>query len=376
MTMDETRREEVRVRYLVDLPADEVHAAAEALAVEQSVEMPPSAIRHPHVLDETLGRVVAVEPAAGGFQVELGLAASTVGSDPAQLLVMAFGNVSLLPHVQLLDLDLPPALTARLGGPRHGVAGLRRLVGAPRRALTCTALKPLGLAPGELAELAHTFALAGIDVIKDDHGLADQVHAPFEARLEACQRAVERANAATGGRTRYAPSLVGTPSTLHRQAALAREAGVRIVLVAPMAVGLPAFAELVAAHPDLVFLGHPAFAGSLRVSPPLLLGALFRLYGADAVIYPNHGGRFTYAPETCAALAERARRPWPGVAPSLPVPAGGMTVDRVDELLSFYGPDCMLLIGGGLLAAGDQLLDRSREFVAAVHAHRPVEAVA
>jgi ribulose-bisphosphate carboxylase large chain len=52
----------------------------------------------------------------------------------------------------------------------------------------------------------------------------------------------------------------------------------------------------------------------------------------------------------------------------MPVPAGGMTVERVGEMLSGYGPETMLLIGGGLLSAKDRLLDRAREFVRAVRA--------
>ena len=49
--------------------------------------------------------------------------------------------------------------------------------------------------------------------------------------------------------------------------------------------------------------------------------------------------------------------------PALPVPAGGMTVERVDEMIADYGQDTMLLIGGGLLTAGDQLEERARQFV-------------
>ena len=371
-------RDEIVVRYVVDVPATEVDSVAAALAVEQSIEMPLAAVRHQHVVDEVLGRVrdVRAHP-EGGFTVELGLAAITAGDDPAQALNMVFGNCSLLPHVQLLDIDWPPSLVGALGGPRWGIDGLRRLVGAPTgRALTCTALKPLGLGPDELARLAHSFAATGIDLVKDDHGLADQHHAPFARRLAACHDAIERANQRTGGSSRYAPSLVGKPAALHEQAAVAVEAGVRVVLVAPSLVGLPTFAELVAEHPELAFLAHPAFAGAQHIAPPLLLGAVFRLYGADATIFPNHGGRFSYSPRTCGELAERARCPWDGVRPTLPVPAGGMTVDRVDEMLGFYGPDTMLLIGGALLSAGDQLEERSREFVAAVHAGHESEVVA
>jgi hypothetical protein len=110
-------------------------------------------------------------------------------------------------------------------------------------------------------------------------------------------------------------------------------------------------------YPDVAFFAHPTMGGAARIAPGLLIGKLFRLLGADAVIFPNHGGRFGYTPETCRSLAEQARMAWHGMRPSVPVPAGGMTLDRVPEMLDFYGPDAMLLIGGSLLA-GARSADR------------------
>jgi ribulose-bisphosphate carboxylase large chain len=52
----------------------------------------------------------------------------------------------------------------------------------------------------------------------------------------------------------------------------------------------------------------------------------------------------------------------------MPVDAGGLAVERVVEIVGFYGPDLMLLIGGALLADGDRLPDRTRAFVAATEA--------
>src|SRR5438132_192643 len=83
------------------------------------------------------------------------------------------------------------------------------LVGAEKRPLTCTALKPQGSSVDELAALAHTFTLAGIDVIKDDHGIANQAYSPFAERVAAVQKAVTDANRETGGRTLYAPTFSG-----------------------------------------------------------------------------------------------------------------------------------------------------------------------
>ena len=71
-------------------------------------------------------------------------------------------------------------------------------------------------------------------------------------------------------------------------------------------------------------------------------------------------------------MAANARAPWGQLPAIAPVPAGGMNIDRVAEMLAVYGPDTILLIGGALLAAGPALPARSREFVAAVAGHLPL----
>ncbi|MFN0028308.1 MAG: RuBisCO large subunit C-terminal-like domain-containing protein [Acidimicrobiales bacterium] len=393
--------ERVRAVYEVIAAPGDIDAVARALATEQSVEMPLSAITDHRVLDEVVATVEAVEPIHPAddhrdhrdhddhgdrpgqvieldqrFRITLGLAAETVCDhhgqpDVAQLWNMLFGNCSLMEGVRLLDVTLPDAMLQYFGGPRFGVAGLRERCGVPQRALTCAALKPQGMAPQALAALGGRLAMGGLDLIKDDHGLSDQPAAPFAQRVPAVQAAVTAANAATGGTTRYAPSLVGSPTALVQQARLARKVGVEVVLIAPALVGMAAFSELVRTELDgMAVLAHPAYAGAARVDPPLLLGRMFRLFGADATIFPNVGGRFSYSASRCAALVDGARSPWGGLAPCLPVPAGGMTADRVPEMLDTYGHDVMLLIGGALLAAGDGLEAEARRFVNAVAGHR------
>jgi len=365
MSASPTRTERILATYRIAVPESLGAARADALAVEQSVEMPASAIRDASVAAEVLATVESVAPAPDGVEVVLGIAPSTTGFEAGQLLNMLFGNCSLQPDIELVDIALPPGYANAFAGPRHGIEGIRRAAGAEARALTCTALKPQGSSPADLAALARTFALAGIDVIKDDHGIADQTYAPFAERVPAVQRAIDEANAKTGGSTLYAPTFSGGPRALAAQCAVAHETGVRLALVAPMLIGIPLFAELQSSL-DIPVMAHPAFAGAGRIAPPLLLGKLFRLFGADATIFPNHGGRFAYSRDTCLGIAAAARNPWHDLRPTLPVPAGGMGVDRVDEMVSSYGPDTMLLIGGGLLTAGDRLAERAREFVAKV----------
>jgi ribulose-bisphosphate carboxylase large chain len=361
----------IHATYRVTAPAGEIEARARALAAEQSVEMPLEAIRDARVRDEVVATVERILPSpAGGrgiggegaFEVTLGIAVETTGHEASQLVNMLFGNCSLQPEVGLVDADFPPGFAEAFPGPEFGIAGIRTMLGAPDRPLTCTALKPQGSTLDHLVHLARTFALAGVDVVKDDHGLANQASCPFAARVPAVLQAIAEANRETGSTTLYAPTLSGDPRALAGQLQVARGCGLRMALVAPMLVGLPVFVEL-RRESGLALLAHPAFAGASRIAPALLLGKLFRLFGADATIFPNHGGRFSYGRDTCLAIAAASRDAWEGLAPILPVPAGGMSVERVPEMIADYGRDTMLLIGGGLLTAGDALLDRSREFV-------------
>jgi ribulose-bisphosphate carboxylase large chain len=224
----------------------------------------------------------------------------------------------------------------------------------------------MGLTPEQLAALCLTFARAGLDIVKDDHGLADHPFCPFEARVEACLRATEAAVADTGRATLYVPNVIGTPDRVARQLAFGREAGVRAVMLSPMLVGLPLLHELASAADGLPMLAHPSFGGVLRAREAALFGKLFRWYGADAVIFPHAGGRFRYGADVCRELATTLRAAHSRVRPAFPVPAGGIRVERVTDLLSFYGRDCILLIGGSLYEAGDSLFERARGLVEGV----------
>jgi ribulose-bisphosphate carboxylase large chain len=352
--------------YRIRGDAASIEARAQSIAVEQSVEMPVSAIAEADILSDIVGRVEAIEDRGGGvFDVRIGLATATTGMDAGQFLNMVFGNTSLHEDVVLLDIEIPAELATTFGGPRHGIAGLRKRAGALGRAFTCSALKPQGVPSARLAELAAQFALGGIDFIKDDHGLADQAYSPFAERVAAVSRAI----AATGRRACYVPSLSGDLDRMRRQIDTARAAGIDTVMIAPMLAGWANIQALVRHDPDVAFFAHPTMGGAARIVPELLIGRLFRLLGADAVIFPNHGGRFGYTPETCRLLAQQAREAWDGIRPSVPVPAGGMTLERVPEMLDFYGPDAMLLIGGSLLAARERLTEETARFTSAVAHH-------
>lgn len=347
----------------------EAMARADEIAVEQTVEFPIALVPDGALRDQVVGQVESLEPVHGGWLATISYAVETAGPDLTQLLNVVFGNSSMKPGIRVEGLDLPAGLLTAHPGPRFGIEGIRAALGVSGRALLATALKPMGLPVGVLAELTYRLALGGIDVVKDDHGLADQGFSPFQERVRRCVEAVERANAETGRRAVYAPNVTADGEATRRRARFAREAGAGAVLVSPGLAGFGQMARL-AVDPEvgLPILSHPAFLGSYVVSPDsgiahaVLFGQIARLAGSDATIYPNFGGRFSFSASECRSIARAAAEAMGPIKPIFPVPGGGMTVDRVPELLDFYGDDVILLVGGGLFQHGPDLVENCRAF--------------
>ena len=361
-----TEQLRISATYRLRVAAPDATHRAQQLALEQSIEMLATSVTDSHVLATIVARVDEVASNNDGTHTaRLALSAETIGDDAGQLMNMLFGNTSLQPDVELIDVEVPAAVARVWGGPNQGIAGLRRHTGAFERPLTCTALKPIGSTIESLVHMCTVFTQAGIDVIKDDHGWSNQRSAPFAERVRACNKAVAQSNAGGDGSTLYAPSLYGHRDEMRAQIELARREGVRLVLIAPMVCGVATLVALKREFEDMMFIAHPSLGG-LRIAPEALFGKLFRLFGADAVIFPNHGGRFSTPREVCRAIARHNTQPWHDLKPAMPTPAGGMSVERAAEMVGEYGRDSMLLVGGALLSAREQLAVRSAEFVAAV----------
>jgi len=228
----------------------------------------------------------------------------------------------------------------------------------------------MGLSPEQLAHLAYQFALAGVDLIKDDHGLADQKFSTFDERIERCSDAVNRANRETGLSCIYLPNITASAERVIQRARKARDCGAGGLLICPGLTGLDTMRSI--ANNDsiaLPILSHPAMQGAFTthassgITHGSLYGLLNRLAGADATIFPNYGGRFSFTPEECRELVQGTIKPFCEIKPIFPVPAGGMSLDRIQELRAFYGDDVILLIGGDLHRHGSDLTENCKRFL-------------
>jgi len=181
------------VRYAILGDAAGARQRAEDICLEQTVEFPADLLPAGDIPDQLVGRIEQFEPLDDDrFEVAISYALEVAGTELPQLLNVVFGNSSIKPGIRVVRLDLPERLLAGFRGPRFGQQRLREPVGVPRRPLLMTALKPQVMSVAALAELAYRYARAGVDLVKDDHGLAYQGIAPFEARVEACAAAAAR----------------------------------------------------------------------------------------------------------------------------------------------------------------------------------------
>ena len=361
--------ERFSVTYRIFGSEKDARAKAEDICIEQTVEFPADEVPEGIIRDQVFGRIELFERLdKDSFKVIISYAVEIAAGELTQLLNVIFGNSSIKPGIRVEYLDLPEPLLKNFKGPRFGRSGLRKLLNKPHRPLLSTAIKPMGLSCGELADLAYQFAVGGMDLIKDDHGLTNQCCSPFEERVERCAEAVQRARRETGRPSLYIANITAPHSDVMKRARFAKKAGAGGLMVAPGIVGFDLMRELADdGSVALPVLTHPALQGSFvtsrnGISHGVIFGQLARLAGADATIFPNFGGRFSFSREECKEIVKGTSVPMGHMKSIFPAPGGGMSLDRVPEMLETYGQDLIFLIGGGLFRHSPDLVENCRYF--------------
>ncbi len=334
----------------------EARKSAEATCVEETIEFPPALLPENDYWDSVKGRLEDFQPISESrYRAEISYAVETTSADILQVLNVIYGNTSMIPNVQVEDVEFPPEMLARFSGPRFGLDGVREICGVPDRPMICATIKPMGLALDSLAEIAYEVALGGSDLVKDDHGLTDQPFARFEDRVSKCAAAVRKANSETGANVLYVPNVTGPVDEALVRAYFAKDAGAQALMVTPGLIGWDMI-RFLAEVKDLALpiLCHPSFFGIYYLSEKagfsakFAYGVLPRLVGADISILPNFIGRLHAEPQDCLDAVSAAKRPMGQLKPVFPAPGGGITLDTIPELLQFYDNDVIYIMGGGL----------------------------
>ncbi len=346
---------------------DEAQSRADGITLEQTVEIPRDVVPSGYIEDVVLGKTESVVPETEGtFLAKISYSPDAVGDSLTQLINVIFGNSSIQIGLKVVDIELCPTLVSQYPGARFGVSGIRSLTQRKHRGFVCPVIKPQGSNSERLAELCYKTARAGADIIKEDHGLANQPAALFRDRVKACAEAVNKANdekQAEGSITKslYFVTLGGHSDQIAEDASFAKEVGAHGVIIMPGLIGLDAINRLARSiELNMPIMAHPSHLGPYVLSPntgyshATMFGTLMQLAGADISVFPNVGGRFGFSEEECRSIATACLTSKIGQA-ILPSPGGGMTIDRMESMMSMYGPDCVYLLGGGLLRYGDEI---------------------
>lgn len=338
-------KERVVITYKIKATRGNIREIAEDIALEQTAELPKKAIFYREILKKIVGRIELVRLDT----VKISYDISTTDFQLPQFLNLLFGNISMKKGIRVIEIELPEEFVKRFRGPRYGIEGVRKLLNIRRRPILAAALKPMGLSPDKMGEWCYKFAIGGIDIIKDDHGVSSN----FEERVKICREAVNMAGHKTGREALYFPNLTAKMEDIEKRIEYGMKIGVKGFLVSPFLLGLDYFRYIAESFP-VIFLAHPALSGTFYINDnsginaEIILGKLFRLIGADIIIFPHSGGRFPFTKRTCSLIDSSLKEDFYHLNKSLPAPAGGIDLKDVPTIREFYGDDVVILIGASL----------------------------
>ncbi len=338
--------------YEIDGPASTAQIMAERICFDQTIEAETGLL--PYVLQsEIVGQVQNLHQSAEGrYEATIRFRGELLNGDCADLLNVLFGTSSLRGNVRLLSFSMTDGLLSSWQGPRFGLERIRQLLAMGNRPLLCGVLKPLGRSARELAELAAQLVEGEMGLIKDDQSLLDQSWSPFEERVSRCAEAIGDRSRRRGRPCLYFAHVSGAYETMRKRAARAKALGATGLLISPGLTGFDAMRSLSSDESlNLPILSHPAFLGASvgsergGVAPGILYGLLPRLAGADLTIYPAFGAGYSISQQDCLSIAQRCRKSWVALHPTMPAVGGRIGPGRLSELRSVLGSDVAFIVG-------------------------------
>lgn len=268
-------------------------------------------------------------------------------------------ELSQFTGLKLMDVEWPASFASKFSGPKHGIAGTRKLTGVQDRPLIGTIIKPsIGLTPQQTAGLVKVLAEAGIDFVKDDELMVNPPHSPFDQRVEAVMRVINDHADRTGKKVMYAFNISDEPDAMHRHYEKIIQAGGMAAMISLNSVGLAATKQM-CDHGALAIHGHRNGWGMLNRHP--LLGIEFpayqkiwRLAGVDQLHVNGIANKFWESDDSVVRSMQACLQPSPGGTAILPVVSSGQWGGQAPETYRrTQTVDLLYLAGGGIMAHPD-----------------------
>jgi ribulose-bisphosphate carboxylase large chain len=285
-------------------------------------------------------------------------------------------ELSQFSGLKLIDIELPMSFGRAFRGPAFGVAGTRKVTSVEGRPLIGTIIKPsIGLTPQATGELVGQLCSAGIDFIKDDELMANPPHSPFDERVDAAMRVINRHADRTGKKVMYAFNISDELDAMLGHYDKVVSAGGTGVMMSINSVGLSAVKK-VCDRGVLVVHAHRNGWGMLNRHP--LLGIEFtayqkiwRLAGVDQIHVNGIANKFWESDDSVVRSIESCLKPLLGGSPVLPVVSSGQTGLQAPETYRRTRTiDLLYMAGGGIMAhpggPGDGVIALRQAWEAAV----------
>jgi ribulose-bisphosphate carboxylase large chain len=296
-------------------------------------------------------------------EVTLSWPLANLGASLPNLLATVAGNLSELKPfsgLRLLDVRLPDPFLDKYHGPQFGVAGTRKLSGVFDRPLIGTIIKPsVGLSPEATAAMVDALAEGGIDFVKDDELQADGPHCPFEDRLQAVMRVIDRHADASGKRVMYAVNITGEIDEMLRRHDAVAAAGGTCVMVSMNSIGLPAMVAL-RRNCEVAIHGHRNGWGMYGRSPAIGMTYVayqkfWRLAGVDHMHVNGLRNKFCESDDSVITSARECLTPmFDGAGRGceiMPVFSSGQSAKQAPDTYRAIGTtDLIFAAGGGVMA--------------------------
>ncbi|MFA5107427.1 MAG: ribulose-bisphosphate carboxylase large subunit [Patescibacteria group bacterium] len=301
-------------------------------------------------------KVISVSPNDKLVRIAYPLELFEPGNIP-QLLSSVAGNVfsmKLITKLRLEDLKMPAAFLHSFLGPAHGIVGIRRLLGVPRRPLIGAIMKPkMGLSWREHAKFAADCFLGGADLVKDDENLTDQRFNPFQKRVRETLRLAKEIEKKTGERKMCVFNITAPASEMIRRARFIKQSGGNCAMIDIMTAGFAGVQAVRQAKTGLIIHAHRAMHSVMTRDPKhgismLVIAKLARLAGVDQLHSGTVVGKMEGSARETVAINTFLKSPWGNIKPVMPIASGGLHPRLVPKLLKIIGPDVIINFGGGI----------------------------
>jgi len=271
----------------------------------------------------------------------------------SQLLCHLMGghlDIDAIRQCRLIDIEFPPKFLAEFSGPKYGITGIRKFTQANDRPILGSIIKPkVGLKKEQLLDIVKELLDGGVDFIKEDEIMSNPACTPLEERLGYIMKYINNYSR----KVIYAVCINSDYPYFLERAKKVRDLGGNCVHLNIWA-GLSAYRALRELDLDLMLFlqksGDRIFTNQRHdfcVRWEVVCG-LARMMGVDFIQAGMWGGYSHDEEFALRGIIEILSGNQQVFKPVLPSLSCGMHPGLVNAILSKFGIDLMLNVGGAI----------------------------